>query len=86
MWYNRIYETKDAYLKKAKVNLMYGPRRVGKTALIKHLLKDITEKVFLGDGDDIQLRKILSSNDKTRIRAQSEIYRLIGNLRSLTPQ
>jgi len=74
MWYYRIYETKDAYLKKGKVNLMYGPRRVGKTALIKHLLKDITEKVFLGDGDDIQLRKILSSNDKTRILSALQDY------------
>ncbi len=62
MWYNRIYETKNAYLKKGKVNLMYGPRRVGKTSLIKQLLKDITKKVVIGDGEDNQLRKILSSN------------------------
>ncbi len=74
MWYSRIYETKDAYLKKGKVNLMYGPRRVGKTSLIKQLLKDITKKVFLGDGDDIQLRKILSSNDKTRILSALQDY------------
>ena len=74
MWYNRIYETKDTYLKKSKVNLLYGPRRVGKTSLIKQLLKDITKKVFLGDGDDIQLRKILSSNDKTRILSALQDY------------
>ena len=74
MWYSRIYETKDTYLKKGKVNLMYGPRRVGKTSLIKQLLKDITKKVFLGDGDDIQLRKILSSNDKTRILSALQDY------------
>jgi len=74
MWYSRIYETKETYLKKGKVNLMYGPRRVGKTSLIKQLLKDITKKVFLGDGDDIQLRKILSSNDKTRILSALQDY------------
>jgi len=74
MWYNRIYETKDTYLKKGKVNLLYGPRRVGKTSLIKQLLKDITKKVFLGDGDDIQLRKILSSNDKTTILSALQDY------------
>lgn len=74
MWYSRIYETKDVYLKKGKVNLMYGPRRVGKTSLIKQLLKEITKKVFLGDGDDIQLRKILSSNDKTRILSALQDY------------
>ena len=74
MWYSRIYETKETYLKKGKVNLMYGPRRAGKTSLIKQLLKDITKKVFLGDGDDIQLRKILSSNDKTRILSALQDY------------
>ena len=74
MWYNRIYETQDAYLKKNKVNLLYGPRRVGKTTLIKQLLKNINKKVFVGDGDDIQLRNILSSNDKTRILSALQDY------------
>ncbi len=74
MWYNRIYEKKDTYLKKGKVNLLYGPRRVGKTALIKHLLKNINKKIFIGDGDDIQLRKILSSNDKNVILSALQDY------------
>ncbi|MCD4791814.1 MAG: ATP-binding protein [Bacteroidales bacterium] len=77
MWYNRIYETNDKYLKKGKVNLLYGPRRVGKTELIKHLIKDVSGKIFIGDGDDIQLRKILSSNDKTRILSALQDYKYI---------
>ena len=67
MWINRIYESDADLLKKGKVNLLYGPRRVGKTALIEKLLEKIPGKIFIGNGDDIQLRAILNSEDKTRI-------------------
>ena len=67
MWYKRLYEVEDNYLRKGKVNMLYGPRRVGKTALIKRLLKKVKGNVFMGDGDDIQLRSILSSNDKSKL-------------------
>jgi len=77
MWYKRIYETQSTYLKKGKVNLLYGPRRVGKTALLKHLLKNVDEKVFIGEGDDIQIRQILSSNDKTVILSAFQDYNYI---------
>lgn len=77
MWYQRIYEIKESYLRKNKVNLLYGARRVGKTALIQNLLKMNGKSVFIGDGDDIQLRKILSSNDKTRILTAFQDYEYI---------
>lgn len=67
MWYKRLYEKEDNYLRKGKVNMLYGPRRVGKTTLIKQLLKKEKGNVFMGDGDDIQLRSILSSNDKSKL-------------------
>ena len=67
MWINRIYESDADLLKKGKVNLLYGPRRVGKTALIEKLLEKIPGKIFIGNGDDIQLRAVLNSEDKTRI-------------------
>lgn len=74
MWYKRIYETKEAYLRPGKVNLLYGARRVGKTELIKHILQTVGGKVFIGEGDDVQLRKILSSNDKASILAAFSDY------------
>ena len=74
MWYKRIYETRKDYLQKGKVNLLYGPRRVGKTALLKNLINKIETKVFIGEGDDIQLRQILSSNDKNRILSALQDY------------
>lgn len=77
MWYNRFYETKDDYLEKNKVNLLYGPRRTGKTALMKHLFKNTDKRIFIGEGDDLQLRKILSSNDKNVILSAFQNYEII---------
>ncbi len=74
MWISRYYEFNPGYLKTGKVNLLYGPRRVGKTALIKKLLKGVKAKVFIGDGDDIQLRSLLGSEDKTRILSALQDY------------
>lgn len=77
MWYNRFYESKDDYLKKDKVNLLYGPRRTGKTALIKHIFTNTDKRFFIGEGDDIQLRKILGSNDKNLILSAFQNYEII---------
>ncbi len=77
MWISRYYESKTGFLKKAKVNLLYGPRRVGKTALIDKLLLDKDIKVYHGNGDDIQLRFILGSEDKTKILSSLGDYNYI---------
>ncbi|NOY50577.1 MAG: ATP-binding protein, partial [Chlorobi bacterium] len=74
MWISREYERDSGYLKAGKVNLLYGPRRVGKTALIKKLLEKQKTKMFIGDGDDIQLRSLLGSEDKTRILSALQDY------------
>jgi len=77
MWIKRFYEREGNFLKDKKVNLIYGPRRVGKTELIKLLLQSTDKKVFIGEGDDIQLRKILSSNDKNKILTVFQDYDII---------
>jgi len=77
MWVTRFYELEQGFLKKGKVNLLYGPRRVGKTALIEKILKEVEGKVFIGNGDDVQLRVILNSEDKTRILTALQDYDLI---------
>jgi len=74
MWINRFYEFEQDFLVKGKVNLLYGPRRVGKTALIEKLLKQVTGSVFIGNGDDVQLRGILNSEDKTKILTALQDY------------
>lgn len=77
MWISRNHEFDKGFLKAGKVNLLYGPRRVGKTALIKKLLETVKGKVFSGDGDDIQLRSLLGSEDKTRILSALQDYNYI---------
>ena len=77
MWVNRFYEFEQDFLIKRKVNLLYGPRRVGKTALIEKLLKQVAGRVFVGNGDDVQLRGILNSEDKTKILTALRDYDFI---------
>jgi predicted AAA+ superfamily ATPase len=77
MWINRFYEFEQNFLVKGKVNLLYGPRRVGKTALIERLLKQVEGRIFIGNGDDVQLRGILNSEDKTKILTALQDYDFI---------
>ncbi len=66
-WLDRFYEFDTNNFQKGKVNLLYGPQRVGKTALIEKMLAKVNGNIFSGTGDDIQLQTILSSEDKTKI-------------------
>ncbi len=77
MWLQRKYEQDIEFFKKGKVNLLYGPRRVGKTALLSKMLDNNKGTVFIGNGDDIQLRRILNSEDKTRILTAFHDYDFI---------
>jgi len=65
MWIERYYEEQVNSFKKGKVNLLYGPRRVGKTTLINKMISKMEGKVFIGEGDDLDLRKTLSSQKKS---------------------
>jgi len=47
MWFNRFYEKNKQSLIKGKVNLLYGPRRVGKTALIEKLVSEKKTRYLL---------------------------------------
>lgn len=67
MWFTRYFEAKTDFFKKGKVNILYGARRVGKTALIKKVLDTFNADIYTGEGDDIEVRKILSSNNKELI-------------------
>ena len=79
MWIERYYESQPDFLLSSKVNILYGPRRVGKTALIKKILETRLnrKKIFMGEGDDIDLRQILSSEQKARILQAFDNYDII---------
>ncbi len=65
-------------LSSGKVTIVYGARRVGKTSLIeRYLSKQKQCKCFIGTGDDIDLRNVLSSESLSQINAMFKGYDLI---------
>jgi hypothetical protein len=56
-----------------KVIIIYGARRVGKTTLLEHFLKNITENYLLVNGDDLVVRQYLAS------QSISKLTEFIGN-------
>ncbi|MBW2133473.1 MAG: ATP-binding protein [Deltaproteobacteria bacterium] len=51
-----------------KVVVIYGPRRVGKTTLLKKFLESVDEKYLLVNGDDIIVRQYLESQSTEKLR------------------
>ncbi len=53
-WIVRHYESvSDDLIKKGKVLVVTGPRRVGKTELVKKMIKGFQGKIYMGTGDDL---------------------------------
>lgn len=78
MWYERFYESpKEEFLRKGKVFVLEGPRRVGKTELMKKIIRGLEGKLFSGTGDDMQLSEILSSRNQRTIIANLGSYDVI---------
>ncbi len=74
----RFYDDKiSSLLQNGKVLALYGPRRVGKTTLIKSFLENFSSKFFFGNGDDSALREILESENINRITSAFKGYDLI---------
>ena len=80
-WYNRYLESQNnSFLKKGKVFVLYGPRRVGKTELVKKLISGFEGKIYVGSGDNFELREILSSQRLNKISTFLGNYELIFGL------
>lgn len=50
----RAYEPLDRFLQPNKVLLIYGPRRAGKTTLLRNFLNQTTLRYKLDSGDNIR--------------------------------
>jgi hypothetical protein len=76
-WITRYYEKFfDKMLQKGKVLVIHGPRQVGKTSFIKHMLsKD--QNTFIGDGNDIVIRDLLNSGNLTQIQNNLGAYNIV---------
>lgn len=73
----RYYQNLQKYLKTQKVLVIYGPRRIGKTTLLKNFLDKTDLKYKLDSGDNIRTQQILSSQDFSQILEYARGYDLI---------
>jgi predicted AAA+ superfamily ATPase len=62
----RAYDL-NKLIEPGQVLIIYGPRRVGKTTLIKTLLENIKDESLFDNGDNKVLQELLSSQDQERI-------------------
>jgi len=76
--YIRIYGDLQKLLKKGKVIVIYGPRRVGKTTLVDNFIKHTPLKCKFVSGDNIETRNVLSSQSAEVIGKYIEGYELIA--------
>lgn len=75
---SRIIEEKILnQLAAGKVIIVFGPRRVGKTLLLSHILKSISEEYILLNGEDIEHAALLEK------RSKANYLRLLGNRKLL---
>jgi len=74
-WIDRhIEKMLDDFIVPGKVFILYGPRRVGKTSVLQKHVQMKFRNYFIGTGDDIQVRKILSSEDLIQITNSFQGY------------
>ena len=77
-WYSRYLELQtESILKKGKVFVLYGPRRVGKTELIRKIVSGFDGKIFSGTGDNQEVRELLSSQKLNQLQTAFGSYQLI---------
>ncbi len=75
----RYYSGKiSKLLKPNKVLVLYGPRQVGKTTLLKEFLKTYKGKVYSSTGENSSLQKVLESSDFSKIIPFFKGYDLIA--------
>lgn len=74
----RFYDNLGDYIKAGKVLVIYGPRRIGKTTLLKEYLSGYKGKYKLDSGDNILTQQVLSSQNFSDIADYVSGYDLIA--------
>lgn len=73
----RIYQNLTHYLKQNKVLVIYGPRQVGKTTLLKDFLSTTQLKYRLDLGDDVITQETIGSRMTSKLQEYVGTYELI---------
>lgn len=74
----RIYEKLEDFFEPGKALVIFGPRQVGKTTLIKNFLNRTKEKWRYETGDDARLHEILGSMDRSKIKEFVKGYDIVA--------
>jgi hypothetical protein len=74
----RYYADLGSFLKPNRVLVLYGPRQVGKTTLLKDYLSSAPFRYRLDSGEDVRIQKILEYPDFARIREYASGYDLLA--------
>ncbi len=73
----RFHQGLTHYLRPNKVLVIYGPRQVGKTTLVRDFLATYPDRYKLDSGENIRLQTLLSSQDFDAIKEYVQGYSLI---------
>ena len=68
---------KDKILASSKIVVLYGPRQVGKTTLVRRILQEVPLKKLLINADQQQYVDVLSRRDLERMKLLVEGYELL---------
>lgn len=74
----RIYQDLSQYLESNRVLVIYGPRRVGKTSLLKSFLSKTSLKYRLENGAGAEIREVFGSMSQQVLRNYAEGQELIA--------
>jgi uncharacterized protein len=74
----RFYQSLDKYIIQNKVLVIYGPRQVGKTTLLKRFLESCGLKYKLDSGDNIKTQHLLGSQDFDLLKDYVAGYELLA--------
>ncbi|PIR87808.1 MAG: hypothetical protein COU10_02705 [Candidatus Harrisonbacteria bacterium CG10_big_fil_rev_8_21_14_0_10_45_28] len=78
MTFQRKQKIED-FLSPKRVLIIYGPRRIGKTTLLKQYLANVQDKkIRLDNGDDLDLRRALGSQKRKEILDYARPYDVIA--------
>lgn len=73
----RFYEDLNIYLKPGKVLVIYGPRQVGKTTLLKRFINSANYKTKWDTGDNIETQALFSTKHIKSLQDYASNYDLL---------
>ena len=73
----RFYKLENL-IRPGRALIIYGPRRVGKTTLLKNFLLKTKMKYKLDSGDNIETREVFNSQEFSKILGYAEGYGLLA--------